>query len=194
MTKERQMVAKHWAGGRMIEEEVRELHRGQNRKPAGIDSVFSTMQNDWSVQSAVVTLVAIWRMDFRRTRPEVLRRLSQWSRVNKEMERWMESGQLLKEALLALADGFVVGMGWEKCRVFPTCQSVDGRAWCWGGDCGGNRLGVVGGMEWTWMKIKSSLLATFNLRCLLASEWRCQESGAMHPPGPGVWSGLESNS
>lgn len=61
----------------MIEEEVRELHRGQNRKPAGIDSVLSAMQNDWRVQSAVVTLVAIWRMDFRRTRPEVLRRLSQ---------------------------------------------------------------------------------------------------------------------
>lgn len=92
----------------MTRENVRDLHRGQDIKPSGMDCILNVMQSDWKVESAVATFAAIWRMDFRGTRLDILKRLPQWSRVDREMERWIESGQ---EVLSGLADGFVVRMG-----------------------------------------------------------------------------------
>lgn len=86
------MIGAHWAGGK----EIRDLSRDKDIKPAGVDFILNAMQNDPRVENVVATLAAIWRMDLRGTKLDVLSRLSQWSRVDREMERWMETGQLLK--------------------------------------------------------------------------------------------------
>lgn len=66
------------------------------------------MQSHRRGQSVPVTLAAAARrLDFTGTRLDVLRRLSQWSREDREMERWMDLAQLLKEALSLLAMGLL---------------------------------------------------------------------------------------
>lgn len=87
----------------MTGENVRDLYRGQDIKPAGVDYILNVIQSDWWVECVVVTPAAIWRMNFTGTRLDILKGLSPWSRVGREMEGWMESGQLLKEVLSGLA-------------------------------------------------------------------------------------------
>lgn len=61
----------------MTGENIRGLPRGQDIKPSGVDYILNVMQSDWKVERPVATLAAIWRMDFKGTRLDILKRLSQ---------------------------------------------------------------------------------------------------------------------
>lgn len=76
----------------------------------GGGSILSSVGHEGRVESAGVTLATAWGMNIRggRDKSGSTEEALQWSRMDRESERWMDSGQLSRQAL---ADGSVVGMG-----------------------------------------------------------------------------------